>query len=208
MSKIAEGAEAAETDEAVEIPEFRTGSGRLSLDFIRTLRWRGSQDADEELATPEALIAWVRLVGPYAPDSAISTPTSRTLRAAHETREAVHALLLAARTTTVADCPQDARKLLNKMASAPTPHPVLDAHGTLTHTAADPIAATLAAIARNALDLATSPLLARVRDCAGPNCGAWFLDTSRPGTRRWCSMDRCGNQAKKSTWRSRHPNAG
>ncbi len=35
---------------------------------------------------------------------------------------------------------------------------------------------------------------ARVRRCAG--CVLWFLDTSRNGTRRWCSMDECGNRAK------------
>lgn len=80
-----------------------------------------------------------------------------------------------------------------------------DEHGVLTQAAGHPVAAVLALIARDALDLATSPqLLPRIRDCAGPNCGAWFLDSSRPGTRRWCSMDRCGNQAKKSTWRTRH----
>lgn len=188
--------------------DFRTGSGRVSLDFIRTLRWRGSDEAVEELGTSEALTAWVRQLGPYAPDAAIPTPTPRILRTAQETREAVHALLAAARASTPADCPPEARALLNKIASAPTPHPVLDEQGTVTHAAADPVNALLAAIARDALDLAASPLLDRVRDCAGPNCGAWFLDTSRPGTRRWCSMDRCGNQAKKSTWRAKHPDAG
>ena len=195
-------------ESAATIAEFRTGSGRLCLDFIRTLRWRGADGAREELATPEALVAWIRRLGPYDADVAIPTPTPRTLRAAQETREAVYALLKAARDTTPADCPPGARALLNEVASEPTPHPVLDERGTLRHSAGDPIAATLATVARDALDLATSPLIARVRDCAGPNCGAWFLDTSRPGTRRWCSMDRCGNQAKKNTWRSKHPNAG
>ncbi|MEY9890488.1 putative RNA-binding Zn ribbon-like protein [Catenulispora sp. MAP5-51] len=188
--------------------EFRTGSGRLSLDFIRTLRWRGTEGAVEELATPEDLVAWIRLLGPFDADIAITAPPPATLRLARQTREAVYALLKAARATSPADCPPEARSLLNKAASAPPPHPLLDEHGALTHTAADPVAALLSTIARDAVDLATSPLLPRVRDCAGPNCGAWFLDTSRPGTRRWCSMDRCGNQAKKSTWRTKHPGAG
>jgi predicted RNA-binding Zn ribbon-like protein len=46
-------------------------------------------------------------------------------------------------------------------------------------------------------------MVARVRECAGEDCGALFLDTSRPGTRRWCSMDTCGNRAKKSTFRGK-----
>jgi predicted RNA-binding Zn ribbon-like protein len=36
----------------------------------------------------------------------------------------------------------------------------------------------------------------RVRRCAHPACVLWFYDTSRNGTRRWCSMETCGNRAK------------
>ncbi len=36
----------------------------------------------------------------------------------------------------------------------------------------------------------------RIRCCAHPNCTLWFLDTSRNGMRRWCSMASCGNRAK------------
>lgn len=36
----------------------------------------------------------------------------------------------------------------------------------------------------------------RIRRCAHPSCVLWFLDTSRNGTRRWCSMAGCGNRAK------------
>ena len=36
----------------------------------------------------------------------------------------------------------------------------------------------------------------RVRNCANPACILWFLDTTRSGTRRWCSMATCGNRLK------------
>jgi predicted RNA-binding Zn ribbon-like protein len=36
----------------------------------------------------------------------------------------------------------------------------------------------------------------RVRRCAHPACVLWFHDVSRAGTRRWCSMEGCGNRAK------------
>jgi predicted RNA-binding Zn ribbon-like protein len=36
----------------------------------------------------------------------------------------------------------------------------------------------------------------RVKACANPDCVLWFLDTTRPGTRRWCSMAACGNRDK------------
>jgi hypothetical protein len=36
----------------------------------------------------------------------------------------------------------------------------------------------------------------RVRRCAHPSCGCYFLDTSRNGRRRWCAMALCGNRVK------------
>jgi predicted RNA-binding Zn ribbon-like protein len=38
----------------------------------------------------------------------------------------------------------------------------------------------------------------RIRTCDHPHCVLWFLDTSKSGRRRWCSMDTCGNRAKAS----------
>jgi predicted RNA-binding Zn ribbon-like protein len=66
------------------------------------------------------------------------------------------------------------------------------------------VAATLALTARDALDLVSSSELARMRSCANPDCRVLFVDHSRPGTRRWCSMQTCGNQAKKSAQRARN----
>ena len=57
--------------------------------------------------------------------------------------------------------------------------------------------------------LALAELLAtadprRVRRCAAPDCRAWFLDTSKGGRRKWCSMARCGNRAKAAKHRRKH----
>ncbi|MEU3303554.1 CGNR zinc finger domain-containing protein [Streptomyces sp. NPDC006678] len=38
----------------------------------------------------------------------------------------------------------------------------------------------------------------RIRACAHTACVLRFFDTSRNGTRRWCSMAVCGNRAKAS----------
>ncbi len=38
----------------------------------------------------------------------------------------------------------------------------------------------------------------RIRRCAHPDCVLHFHDTSKNGTRRWCSMASCGNRAKAS----------
>jgi predicted RNA-binding Zn ribbon-like protein len=56
--------------------------------------------------------------------------------------------------------------------------------------------ALLAPILWSAGDLLAGPRLDRVRRCANPECGWLFLDDSRAGKRRWCSMSACGNRAK------------
>ena len=91
---------------------------------------------------------------------------------------------------------------VNTFAEAPPPVPQLTAAGTLAPTAATATAA-LSAIARDAIDLFAGPLGHRIRVCAADGCSLLFVDASRPGTRRWCSMERCGNLAKIRTHRDK-----
>jgi predicted RNA-binding Zn ribbon-like protein len=52
-------------------------------------------------------------------------------------------------------------------------------------------------VVRSAADLLTSKELERVGECAEhQRCGWLFLDVSRNHSRRWCSMELCGNRAK------------
>jgi predicted RNA-binding Zn ribbon-like protein len=181
---------------------FRSGAGRLCLDFIRTLRYRGQPHADEELATPERLTSWISQFGPCETTPSRSTPQQVT--DAQALREAINELLAAARSPGgAASCPAIARRTVNAAAAAPIAVPYLPPDGHLRHQADDPIAATLSLIARDALDLLGSADLARIRACANPACRVLFIDHSRPGTRRWCSMETCGNRAKKATQRNR-----
>lgn len=51
-------------------------------------------------------------------------------------------------------------------------------------------------VALSAAELLVSSDRDRVRECAGHPCGWLFIDTSRNRSRRWCSMEICGNRAK------------
>ncbi|WP_129841501.1 ABATE domain-containing protein [Streptomyces sp. RFCAC02] len=62
-------------------------------------------------------------------------------------------------------------------------------------------------VARDAIGLLTGPHAARVRQCATDTCSLVFVDTSRPGRRRWCSMERCGNLQKARALRERRRTA-
>jgi predicted RNA-binding Zn ribbon-like protein len=44
----------------------------------------------------------------------------------------------------------------------------------------------------------------RFRICANPNCRAVFFDNSKNRSRKWCSMQTCGNQLKVRAFRERH----
>jgi predicted RNA-binding Zn ribbon-like protein len=59
-------------------------------------------------------------------------------------------------------------------------------------------------LARSAAELLTSPLADHLRHCANDTCGWLFVDMSRNGSRRWCSMSDCGNRAKARQYLARH----
>ncbi len=52
-------------------------------------------------------------------------------------------------------------------------------------------------VVRSAVDLFLSKEVKRVKQCPGlGDCGWLFLDTSKNGSRQWCSMQGCGSRAK------------
>lgn len=103
-----------------------------------------------------------------------------------ETREALRALLL----------DRDAVAVVNAVLARGGERPVLRAGGTVERLVdAAPEWRVPWACAAQLVALLESHG-ARVRACANAECVLWFLDTSRPGTRRWCSMAGCGNRDK------------
>ncbi len=71
-------------------------------------------------------------------------------------------------------------------------------------------------VVHSAVELLTSEEVKKVKECPGVgNCGWLFLDTSKNGSRQWCSMEGCGSRAKmrrqyarKRADRSHHPGSG
>jgi predicted RNA-binding Zn ribbon-like protein len=90
---------------------------------------------------------------------------------------------------------------LNRWAAVPPPAPQLGAEGVTWSGAG--ASALLAAIARDGVELLGGPLASRIRQCEGEGCAMLFVDGSRSGERRWCSMARCGNRAKVAAFRRR-----
>jgi len=182
-----------------EIPaselEFHFKGGRTSLDLVATVgeRWRRRF---ERLREPGDLGRWLVQSGLHAHAPAVS---AADLEHARELREAIDRLARPPRGTDPADV-----ALLNRWAAAPALAPQLAPGGrTLRPPAGDPVRGALAAVARDAVDLLSGPLADRVRECGADDCALLFVDASRPGRRRWCSMEACGNRAKAAAFRRR-----
>jgi predicted RNA-binding Zn ribbon-like protein len=176
---------------------FRFESGRLCLDFVATVgeRWRRSF---ERLRTTEDLGRW--LVEASVLSCAPRVEQSE-LDEARRLRESIYRMAKLAGTGR-----PDGRDLreLNRWAAEPPLVPRLGEDGrTVTWVADRPVEAALATIARDAADLLSGPFASRIRECAAPDCALLFVDSSRPGQRRWCSMKGCGNRMKTAAYRRR-----
>jgi len=179
-----------------DVWEFPFRSGRLCLDFVATLGSRGQLNL-ERLAEPGDLERWLAQAGLGAPGSANQADQANQadLAAALRLREAIYGLVLLDPGRYL----PGAARVINQMAAPAPLAPELDDAGRGSAWApGGTVTQALSSVARDAIDLLSGPLIAQVRSCAGPDCTILFIDTSRPGNRRWCSMEACGNQAKSA----------
>lgn len=180
---------------------FRFRGGHAALDFAATLARRLKADPRELLAAPEDLARWLVAAGMAESPTKVS---NADLVAARALREAVYALAEAqihGRVPTGQDV-----ATLNRLADGPAAVPWLDDEGS-AYWRGD-AAALLALLAREAVLLLGGADRARIRQCEAEGCALLFLDMSRAGDRRWCSMQGCGNKAKVAEFRRRRRSGG
>lgn len=99
--------------------------------------------------------------------------------------------------------PKAHRDVLNELAARPSLAPRLMPGPAHSWAPKQRAGAVMSTVARDAIDVFGGPAAARLKRCEGSRCALLFVDTSRPGHRRWCSMDRCGNRAKAAAHRRR-----
>jgi predicted RNA-binding Zn ribbon-like protein len=174
--------------------DFRFGLGHVTLDFLASLGGPAGRRI-ERLAGPRDLDRWITEAGIAAAPCA----SGQQLDDARELREAIRRILDCARDRGRPGAPD--LRLVNEWARRPVAAPQIGPGLARVSVGPDPVTGALAHIARESVDFVTGPELARVRTCAG--CTLLFLDRSRPGTRRWCSMERCGNRNKTAHYRQK-----
>ena len=187
---------------------FDFDSGDLSLDFANTKEWHASQKPKERLNNYADLIAWGEEAGLISLDEgerlrqlALDQPQNAAAiyEQAIRVREAIYGIF--SRRYDGEPIPVEMLALLNSVVRQAMSHLQLVPLGTrIAWDWAPEIGGAnliLWPVARSAAELLTSDRAERVRECEDDRgCGYLFIDQSKNRSRRWCSMDSCGNRAK------------
>ncbi|WP_336319697.1 CGNR zinc finger domain-containing protein [Streptomyces lavendofoliae] len=186
---------------------FRFDPGALCLELLLT-GGPGPLARFEVLDTPAGLLDWVAASRLEPPGLRLPPVREGDLAAVREVRDALHRLTVArahGRPPGVADL-----AVVNAAAAVPPLVVRMTAAGEREWAPGASVAGLLSTVARDAVELFTGAHAAagRIRECGGPDCYLLFVDTSRPGRRRWCAMERCGNRHKVRAHRARTQSEG
>lgn len=202
------------TESTLTAGNMKLLGGALCLDFANTANWHRSEQPEELLNTYSDLVAWANHTGILNEDEAAVLRTEAlahpaeaedVLEQAIDLREAIYRIFAA-----IAEQQRPAvedLELLNASIQPALAHGrIVETDGGYTWDWADDrqtLDRILWPVARSAADLLASAQLDRARQCADERCGWLFLDMSRNRSRRWCSMDECGNRHKARVYYQR-----
>ena len=184
---------------------LRLDGGNLSLDFINTISDRFEDPLYDHLSGFSDLIIWAEYAGGID-----ETLREKLLKDGQKNREEADHLFMQARELREAMCrsverlikksdlPQADVQLINQWLGKAYSKLELNQIGekiTLDwNTEENGSARVLWPILRSFVELVTSDQRKRIKEC--PNCGWLFVDQSKNNSRRWCSMEICGNRVK------------
>ncbi|WP_254705988.1 CGNR zinc finger domain-containing protein [Streptomyces vilmorinianum] len=190
---------------ALDGQRFRFDAGALCLELLLTGGPGPVAARYEVLDEPDGLLDWARRcrlgLGSRTGSGLDVTVTAAELARVRETRDALWGLAHA-RVYGHPFAPEDLA-LLNEAAARPPLVPRMTADGAHAWAPGATATALLSTVARDAIELFTGPHADRIRECGSDDCYLLFVDTSRPGRRRWCAMERCGNRHKVRAHRAR-----
>lgn len=173
--------------------------GALCLELLVT-GGPGAYAVHEVLHEPRHLADWLALCRLRLAPGLVSVSEAE-LSAARDLRDALWRIALAQVNDRLL-LPEDVTEV-NRAATHPPLAPEMSTRGTRSWTLPADATRALSVIARDAVELFTGPFAERIRECGSHDCQLVFVDTSRPGRRRWCSMGRCGNREKVRALRAR-----
>jgi predicted RNA-binding Zn ribbon-like protein len=176
--------------------------GHVALDFVNTAEGRGQPGAGDALRTAADLRQWGERRGILA--GRAGEDDQDELAAALDARELLYRLFLD-RTAGQRTAETDLATLERLVSSAyQAAHLDQAPDGRLSWGWDRAQLSTVRYVAvASALDLLSQHPTARLKQCPGDDCGWFFIDTTKRGNRRWCSMSECGQEAKTARRRAR-----
>jgi len=184
-------------------------AGALCLDFSNTVNWHASDHPEDRLRVYSDLLAWALAAGllpagevEHLRQVADQQPAEAAgaFGRAIELREGIYGIFSAL--AAGLEVNGDDLALLNRELKRSLTHlRIVSSPSGLDwgwDKRTDALDQVVWPVARSAAELLTSAEeLDRVRECADDRgCGYLFIDQSRNRSRRWCSMESCGNRAK------------
>lgn len=184
------------TSDTTGAPAFRLDNERLAFRFTATLSDRYGTPI-ERLPAPGRLDDWLA-----ANDLTVGDEhtTAGDLELAHRLREAIHQ----AGTGIARGGAPDAadREVINRLLREEQLCPELTEEGLRWFPGMGrQVRGALSLIAHDAVTVLGGPERRQVKTCSNPDCAGLYVDTSQAQNRRWCSMNVCGNRAKKAKYR-------
>ncbi len=187
-------------------PSFELSGGCLALDFANTWEDRGRPETDklDSYVDHVAFAVQAGILDRRQAETLVTRAHDRVAAAARalatsiELRETLYRIFSRQAAGASAD-ERDLEWLSAAVARAAARLHLEPDGGGFTwrwHGLESSFEAPLAPIARSAAELLTGGDLGRVRECDGARCTWLFQDSSRNRSRRWCSMESCGNRAK------------
>jgi predicted RNA-binding Zn ribbon-like protein len=183
-----------------------TSRADLCLEFANTRYWRGTGEPTETLKTLDDLFTWAELANTLdrvvVEDLKHRWPRGEgdaaALAEAVALREALYRIFTAVAKHEAPE-PRDLDLFNRELAAAPPRTQLTKQNGAFVwrvEKLQPTVAELLTPVLWTAGDMLAEPRRDRVRLCANEKCVWLFLDDSKGGTRRWCSMSACGNRAK------------
>jgi predicted RNA-binding Zn ribbon-like protein len=178
--------------------DFRFDDARLCFAFAGTLADRGTDSPFERLNNTVDLTRWCVESGCVAEPPSCTEGDLVRAKQLRESLQRIGESLARRRRPQKKDL-----EIINQAASLAPLTPSLRPDGRTVEWRGRGIDAILSTIARDLIEISASHLRDHVRICSNSSCGIPFVDTSRAGTRRWCSMKTCGALVKKRMYRAR-----